>query len=63
MQSLPPLRSALDALRDRFAPVTHTSTFRKTGQITPEEFLQAGDYLVYKFPSWSWSAAGAPAKA
>lgn len=62
MNLLPSLRSALDAARDRFAPVSHTSTFRTTGQITPEEFVLAGDYLVYKFPSWSWCAAQSPAR-
>ncbi|KAI9832182.1 MAG: E2-like enzyme [Sarea resinae] len=51
------LHSTLDVLRDRLAPITHTSTFRTTGQITPEEFVLAGDYLVYKFPTWSWSDA------
>ncbi|KAI1612006.1 autophagy-like protein 3 [Exophiala viscosa] len=56
------LHSALDKVRDRYAPIRHTSTFRSTGQITPEEFLQAGDYLVYKFPSWSWSDASSPAR-
>lgn len=56
------LRSGLDQLRDRYAPVSHKSTFRTTGQITPEEFLLAGDYLVYKFPSWSWSDASSPAR-
>lgn len=48
--------------RDKLAPISHTSTFRTTGQITPEEFVLAGDYLVYKFPSWSWSDASSPAK-
>ncbi|KAL8680325.1 MAG: hypothetical protein Q9224_006951 [Gallowayella concinna] len=56
------LHSTLDTLRDRFAPITHNSTFRTTGQITPEEFLLAGDYLVYKFPTWSWSDASPPSK-
>jgi ubiquitin-like-conjugating enzyme ATG3 len=60
MQSL---RSTLSSVRDRWAPVYHTSTFRQTGQITPEEFLSAGDYLVYKFPSWSWAPASSPARA
>ena len=55
------LHSALDKIRE-YAPVTHTSTFRTTGQLTPEEFLAAGDYLVYKFPSWSWADASSPAK-
>lgn len=56
------LHSALDKLRDNYAPLAHTSTFRTTGQITPEEFLQAGDFLVYKFPSWSWADASSPDK-
>ena len=56
------LHSALDKVRDRIAPIKHTSTFRATGQITPEEFVLAGDYLVYKFPSWSWSDASSPAR-
>ncbi|EEP79547.1 hypothetical protein UREG_04393 [Uncinocarpus reesii 1704] len=45
--------------RDKLAPISHTSTFRSTGQITPEEFVLAGDYLVYKFPTWSWADAPA----
>ncbi|KAI4178480.1 MAG: hypothetical protein L6R41_008367 [Letrouitia leprolyta] len=56
------LHSTLDTLRDRFAPISHNSTFRSTGQITPEEFVKAGDYLVYKFPTWSWSDASPASK-
>ncbi|TAQ84518.1 hypothetical protein B7494_g7149 [Chlorociboria aeruginascens] len=48
--------SALDRVRE-WAPVSHTSTFRQTGEITPEEFVAAGDYLVYKFPTWAWADA------
>lgn len=51
------IKSTVNTLRDRYTPVSHTSTFRHTGQITPEEFLAAGDYLVYKFPTWSWGDA------
>ncbi|KAG5924170.1 E2-like enzyme [Claviceps capensis] len=51
------LRSTVNTLRDRYTPVSHNSTFRETGQVTPEEFLAAGDYLVYKFPTWSWADA------
>lgn len=50
-------RSTLSSLREYITPVSHVSTFRETGEITPEEFVQAGDYLVYKFPTWSWAAA------
>ncbi|KIW00684.1 uncharacterized protein PV09_07868 [Verruconis gallopava] len=56
------IRGTVDRLRDTWAPVTHTSTFRETGQITPEEFVQCGDFLVYKFPTWSWSDASDPSK-
>lgn len=49
--------STVNTFRDKYTPVTHTSTFRKTGEITPEEFVAAGDYLVFKFPSWSWADA------
>lgn len=51
------IKSTVNTLRDRYTPVSHTSTFRQTGQITPEEFVAAGDYLVYKFPTWSWGDA------
>ncbi|SPO03776.1 related to autophagocytosis protein [Cephalotrichum gorgonifer] len=54
--------STVNTLRDRYAPVTTTSTFRKTGEITPEEFEQAGDYLVYKFRTWSWAEADDPSR-
>jgi ubiquitin-like-conjugating enzyme ATG3 len=56
------VRSAFNTLRDRYTPVRHSSNFRETGQISPEEFLAAGDYLVYKFPSWSWSDAAHPSR-
>lgn len=56
------LYSAVNTIRDRYTPVSHTSTFRKTGQITPEEFLAAGDYLTFKFPTWSWADAESPAQ-
>ncbi len=54
--------STVNSLRDRYTPASHTSTFRNTGEITPEEFVAAGDYLVFKFPSWSWADAEIPSK-
>ncbi|KAI5856395.1 putative autophagy protein [Tricharina praecox] len=51
------LHSTFSRLRDYLTPASHTSTFASTGEITPEEFVQAGDYLVYKFPTWAWAAA------
>lgn len=51
------LYSTVNSLRDKYTPPSNISTFRKTGEITPEEFVAAGDYLVFKFPSWSWADA------
>jgi len=36
-----------------FNPLS-TSKFIQEGVLTPEEFIQAGDLLVLKCPSWSW---------
>lgn len=30
------------------------SEFQDSGKITPQEFLEAGDMLVQKFPAWEW---------
>ncbi|KAI5867744.1 autophagocytosis associated protein [Durotheca rogersii] len=56
------LYSTVNTIRDKYTPVSYTSTFRKTGQITPEEFLAAGDYIVFKFPTWSWADADSDSK-
>ncbi|SGZ47380.1 CIC11C00000004680 [Sungouiella intermedia] len=48
------IRSKLSSLREYLTPINNESNFRKTGEITPEEFVKAGDYLVYKFPTWKW---------
>jgi len=37
-------------------PVATSSTFATTGTLTPEEFVKAGDYLVYRCPTWQWAA-------
>lgn len=51
------LHSAFTRWRDYLTPASHTSTFIATGELTPEEFVAAGDYLCYKFPTWSWASA------
>jgi ubiquitin-like-conjugating enzyme ATG3 len=33
------------------------SQFLATGRLTPEEFVIAGDMLVYKCPAWRWGEA------
>jgi hypothetical protein len=40
-------------------PVLTESHFADRGVLTPEEFVAAGDQLVHKCPTWSWSAGDA----
>ncbi|CAJ0901953.1 739_t:CDS:2, partial [Entrophospora sp. SA101] len=41
-------------IREYLSPVLKNSKFKETGCITPEEFVAAGDFLVYKCPTWNW---------
>lgn len=50
------LRSKLSSLREYLTPVKHNSNFATTGEISPDEFVTAGDYLVSKFPTWQWGS-------
>lgn len=43
-------------------PTRTSSAFLEKGVLTPEEFVAAGDELVFKCPTWSWEA-GDPDKA
>jgi ubiquitin-like-conjugating enzyme ATG3 len=51
------LVSALNTVREAVYTPPTKSTFLQTGELTVEEFVKAGDYLVYKFRTWSWSPA------
>ncbi|EAU90911.2 autophagocytosis associated domain-containing protein [Coprinopsis cinerea okayama7 len=55
------LQSHLFAVREYLSPVLKESKFKEHGRITPEEFVASGDFLVYKFPVWSWEK-GDPSK-
>jgi len=39
-----------------FTPVLKTSNFYEKGVLTPEEFVLAGDQLVFKCKTWNWSS-------
>lgn len=54
------LRSKLSSLREYLTPINNESNFHTTGEISPEEFVKAGDYLVFKFPTWQWGTCPAP---
>lgn len=43
-------------VREYTTPVLKESKFTEKGVMTPEEFVQAGDMLVYKCPTWEWGA-------
>ncbi|OZJ05339.1 hypothetical protein BZG36_01558 [Bifiguratus adelaidae] len=51
--------SAFQSVREYLAPVLKNSKFKETGCVTPEEFVAAGDFLVYKCPTWSWQSGDA----
>ncbi|KAJ1654992.1 E2-like enzyme [Dispira simplex] len=55
------VHSIFHGIREYLNPVLKNSKFKETGVLTPEEFVVAGDYLVYKCPTWSW-AGGIPGK-
>merc|ERR1711991_934180 len=43
-------------VREYTTPVLKESKFVEKGVMTPEEFVQAGDMLVYKCPTWEWGS-------
>ncbi|KAI7863771.1 autophagocytosis associated protein [Spinellus fusiger] len=48
--------STFHSVREYLAPVLKDSKFKETGCLTPEEFMAAGEFLVYKCPTWSWES-------
>lgn len=48
--------------REYLTPTLKSSAFLEKGVLTPEEFVKAGDELVFRCPTWSWEG-GDPSKA
>lgn len=44
------------AAREYLTPTLKSSAFLSKGLLTPEEFIQAGDELVFLCPTWSWES-------
>lgn len=44
--------------REMLTPTLKTSAFLEKGVLTPEEYVRAGDELVYRCPTWSWCGGG-----
>ncbi|KAJ2778565.1 E2-like enzyme [Coemansia javaensis] len=55
------LQSLIHRVAEHINPVLKNSKFKETGVLTPEEFVAAGEYLVFKCPTWSWES-GRPNK-
>jgi len=53
------MTSYLRQAREYLTPVRQTSGFLSKGVLTPAEFVQAGDELVFKCPTWSWESGDA----
>jgi ubiquitin-like-conjugating enzyme ATG3 len=49
------LVSKFNSAREYLTPVLTISQFYEKGQLTPEEFVSAGDYLVRLSPTWKWT--------
>ena len=57
------MTSFLKNVRESLTPTLKTSAFATRGVLTPEEFVRAGDELVFKCPTWSWEGASDQSKA
>ena len=50
------MQSFLHSVGERITPILRESNFEESGRLTPEEFVLAGDYLVFKCPTWQWAS-------
>ena len=58
---MPSLISGLKTAREWATPTLKSSAFVARGVLTPDEFVVAGDELVYKCPTWTWES-GEPSR-
>eukprot|EP00466_Bigelowiella_natans_P014649 jgi/Bigna1/46288/estExt_Genewise1.C_30235 len=50
------IHSMFKGVAEYWMPVLQSSNFKKKGVLTPEEFVAAGDQLVYKCRTWQWAS-------
>ncbi|DBA00394.1 TPA: hypothetical protein N0F65_012925 [Lagenidium giganteum] len=50
------MQGLFHGVREYLTPVLTESAFEEKGLLTPEEFVKAGDLLVYKCPTWRWES-------
>lgn len=56
------MQSLFHTVGEYLTPTLKNSKFRETGRLTPDEFVQAGEFLVYKCPTWAWGAGEASSR-
>ena len=56
------MASYLRNAREWATPTLKKTAFLSRGVLTPDEFVAAGDELVFKCPTWSWEG-GDPKRA
>lgn len=50
------VHSTYKAAAEQVLPVLTESQFEEKGVLTPEEFITAGEQLIFKCPTWTWHA-------
>lgn len=50
------MQSIVHNIGEYIIPILKVSKFKETGVLTPKEFELSGDYLVEKYPTWSWES-------
>lgn len=50
------MQRVIHTVGEYLTPTLKDSKFRETGRLTPDEFVAAGDFLVFKCPTWTWCA-------
>ncbi len=53
---------SLRSVREWAYPQLTESAFLEKGVLTPEEFVKAGDELVFRCPTWEWASASKASK-
>ena len=56
------MHAMFHSVREWMQPLLTESRFHETGRLTPDEFVRAGDYLVFKCPTWAWSSCPADSR-
>ena len=51
------IKSVSREFAEKLTPVLKQSKFKETGNITPEEFIVAGDFLIEACGAWKWMPA------